>query len=142
MVKLETLSILTERPVQFINITGKVVDFVSGSKLKNGQVAVITSHTTTGIVLQENLECLAIDMEECLERLVPTNIPYAHAHFLRSYGATGNNSTGHLKAILVGNNCILPVIEGKVIRGSAQDIFLAEFDGPQLRKVFFQVIGE
>jgi len=119
-----------------------VVDFVSGSKLINGQVAVITSHTTSGILLQENLECLEIDMEECLDRLVPTNIPYAHAHFLRSYGATGNNSTGHLKAILVGNNCILPVIEGKVIRGSAQDIFFAEFDGPQLRKVFLQVIGE
>jgi secondary thiamine-phosphate synthase enzyme len=142
MVKLETLSILTERPVQFINITDRVINFVSGSKLRNGQVAIITSHTTTGILLQENLECLEIDMEECLERLVPKNCSYAHAHFLRSYGATGNNSTGHLKAILVGNNCLLPVVDGNILRGSAQDIFLAEFDGPQLRKVFLQVIGD
>jgi secondary thiamine-phosphate synthase enzyme len=141
MDKLETLSILTERPVQFINITEKVVNFVTRSNLKDGLVAIMTSHTTTGILLQENLECLEIDMEECLERLVPNNVPYAHAHFLRSYGATGNNSAGHLKAILVGNNCLLPVIEGKVLKGSAQDIFLAEFDGPQLRKVFLQVIG-
>jgi secondary thiamine-phosphate synthase enzyme len=142
MVKLITLSILTEKPAQFINLTKNVIDFVSDSGLKDGLVTVITSHTTTGILVQESLECVETDMEECLDRLVPKDAAYAHAHFLRSYGATGNNSTGHLKAILIGNNCIFPVIDGQVIRGSAQDIYLAEFDGPQRRKVYLEVIGE
>jgi thiamine phosphate synthase YjbQ (UPF0047 family) len=34
------------------------------------------------------------------------------------------------------------VIDGQVIRGSAQDIYLAEFDGPQRRNVYLEVIGE
>ena len=142
MVKMVTLSILTEKPVQFLNITGKVLDFVAGSGLNNGQVAVITSHTTTGILVQESLECLETDMDECLDRLIPKDAPYAHAHFLRSYGATGNNSTGHLKAILIGNHCVFPVINRELIHGDAQDIYFVEFDGPQLRKIFIEVIGE
>ena len=48
-----------------------------------------------------------------LEGLVPTRDVYAHAHFLPSYGATGGNSPGHIKSMLVGNHCVLPVQGGR-----------------------------
>ena len=35
---------------------------------------------------------MEIDIEEMLERMVPTVYPYAHSHFLPSYGATGGNA--------------------------------------------------
>jgi thiamine phosphate synthase YjbQ (UPF0047 family) len=44
--------------------------------------------------------------------------------------------------MLSGNSCMLPIQDGKMISGHAQDIYLAEFDGPQSRKVYIQVIGE
>jgi secondary thiamine-phosphate synthase enzyme len=142
MVKIQTLSRLTRSEVELVNITKDVHDFVAHSGIKDGLVAVITTHTTTGILVNENLECVGIDIEEALDRLIPKDAPYAHAHFLPSYGATGNNSAGHLKSMLVGNHCAFPVMDGKIICGSAQDIFLAEFDGPQRRNIYIEVIGE
>lgn len=142
MVKLMNISVLTKAPFEMVKITEEVHKVVEECEIKNGVAAVITSHTTTGIIVNEGLRCVEVDIEEMLDRLVPDNMPYAHAHFLPSYGATGNNSVGHLKSALVGNNCMFPVIDGKIVCGSAQDIYLAEFDGPQLRKVYIEVIGE
>ena len=77
-----------------------------------------------------------------MERMVPTVYPYAHSHFLPSYGATGGNAPGHLKSLLAGNHAVLPVMDGKLYCGRAQDIYFAEFDGVQSRKVFITVMGE
>ena len=64
-----------------------------------------------------------------------------HAHFLPSYGATGNNSCGHIKSMICGNSCFFPS-KMATSCGSAQNIYLAEFDGPQKRKVYVEVLGE
>ena len=75
-------------------------------------------------------------------RIAPLDAPYAHAHFLPSYGATGNNSCGHIKSMITGNSCFFPVKDGHIVCGGAQNIYLAEFDGPQKRKVYVEVLGE
>ena len=36
----------------------------------------------------------------------------------------------------------MPVIDGKMVLGMAQDIYLAEFDGVQQRTVFLEIMGE
>jgi len=142
MVKLDTLYYLSDRVCQFIKITDDVHAAAEASGVTNGLVAVITAHTTCGIIVNEALPCVEKDIATMLEEMVPLNAPYAHAHFLPSYGATGNNSQGHLKSTLVGNSCMFPLIDGKIVCGGAQDIYLVEFDGPQKRKVFVEVIGE
>jgi secondary thiamine-phosphate synthase enzyme len=142
MVKMMEKKYITEKEFQLIPVTQVVRDFVAESGIQNGVVFVITSHTTTGITVNENLSCLYSDIEETLERLIPTNYPYAHAHFLPSYGATGGNAPGHLKSLLCGNHAVLPIKDGVIQCGFAQDIYLAEFDGPQVRRIFVQVQGE
>ena len=59
-----------------------------------------------------------------------------------AYGATGGNSPGHIKSMLVGNHCVLPVQGGKVVLGHAQDIYFAEFDGIKNRKYYIEIMGE
>lgn len=142
MVRLETLSYLSDRVCQFIKITDDVHAAAEASGVTDGLVAVITPHTTCGIIVNEGLPCVEKDIDAMLEGMVPLDAPYAHAHFLPSYGATGNNSQGHLKSTLIGNSCMFPIMGGAIVRGSAQDIYLVEFDGPQRRKVFVEVIGE
>lgn len=142
MVVLETIEKLSKKPEAYILITNDVHEVVEKSGVKNGLVAVITAHTTTGIIVNEALPCVESDICDMLEKMAPLEENYAHAHFLPSYGATGNNSQGHLKSLVCGNSCMFPVKNGKIVCGSAQDIYLAEFDGPQLRKVFIEVIGE
>lgn len=142
MVVLQTIKVMSRKVEEFINITEKVHAIVRDSGVQNGLVAVITAHTTTGIIVNEGLPCVETDIADTLTRMVPLEAPYAHAHFLPSYGATGNNSTGHIKSMLCGNHCLFPVIDGKIKCGDAQDIYLVDFDGPQARHVFVEVIGE
>lgn len=142
MVVLKTIRRMSHAPEEYMNITKEVHEIVETSGVKNGLVAVITAHTTTGIFVNEALPCVETDISEMLEKMAPLDAPYAHAHFLPSYGATGNNSQGHLKSLITGNNCMFPVIDGKIVCGGAQEIYLVDFDGPQSRKVFVEVMGE
>lgn len=142
MVKLSDFVVHTTKYTDFINITKEVEDHVTSSGINNGVVFIITAHTTTGIAVNEALECLQSDMYDLLWRLVPENLNYAHSRMLHSYGTTAGNPTGHLRSHLTGNHAIFPVQNGKLLKGGAQEIFLCEFDGAQSRKIYIQVIGE
>ncbi len=142
MLDLQEITWMSKKPEEFHMITEEVHKIVENSPVKNGFVLVLTAHTTTGIMINEGLPCVETDIGDMLTKIVPLEAPYAHAHFLPSYGATGNNSTGHLKSFICGNHCIFPVLNGKIVCGGAQDIYLVEFDGPQTRRVFVEVYGE
>ena len=75
MVKMMEKKYITEKEFQLIPVTQVVRDFVAESGVQNGVVFVITSHTTTGITVNETLDCLYAAIEETLERLIPTNYP-------------------------------------------------------------------
>ncbi len=142
MVVYKSITLLTKQYNEMILITGEVEKAVSESGIVDGIVAVITNHTTTGITVNESVECLESDIDTLLCRLVPENYPYSHARMLKSYGSTAGNPTGHLKAHLTGNHCIFPVVKGKIIKGDAQDVYFCEFDGPAKRTINISLIGE
>lgn len=138
----QTIDLLTEKYNQMILITNHLREAVSASGIKNGLAAVITTHTTTGIMVNEALECLESDIEDALQRLVPEDHPYAHARILPSYGSTAGNPTGHIKSMLTGNNCLFPIVNGELVMGGAQDVYFMEFDGPAKRTITITIMGE
>ncbi|WP_160679225.1 secondary thiamine-phosphate synthase enzyme YjbQ [Clostridium sp. C8-1-8] len=142
MVVYESFTLLTKDYNQLIVLTDKISEVVLKSGIKNGIVVVITKHTTTGITVNESLECLENDIQTFLERLIPEDFPYTHARMLRSYGSTAGNPTGHLKAHITSNNCIFSIVNGEIVKGDAQDIYFCEFDGPARRTVSVSIIGE
>jgi secondary thiamine-phosphate synthase enzyme len=142
MFKHQTLTIYTKEYNQMIVITDHLRKAVAESGVQNGLAAVVTLHTTTGISVNEALECLESDIGDLLGRLAPEDHPYAHARILRSYGSTAGNPTGHLKAMLTGNHCLFPVVSGQLVMGEAQEIYFYEFDGPAKRTITFTVTGE
>ena len=115
---------------------------VAESGVKNGMVTVMTKHTTTGVTVNEALECLESDMETALSLFAPEDRPYSHARMLRDYGSTAGNPTGHLKAMLTGNHCHFLIHDGVLQRGGAQDVYFCEFDGPASRNVLVIVEGQ
>ena len=127
---------------KMIKITDELKKAVEESGIKNGQLLAETAHTTTGITVNEGLECLEHDMMQVMRKVVPVNNDYAHAHFLPTYGRTSANATGHLRGMLFGNHCHFIVKDGKLALGAAQDAYLVEMDGPQNRKVMISIIGE
>ncbi|MBQ3090751.1 MAG: YjbQ family protein [Oscillospiraceae bacterium] len=142
MMYVDSISMRTKTYNQFILITEDVRRIAAESGIKNGMITVITKHTTTGVTVNEALECLESDIAEFLERLVPEDHPYAHARMLRDYGSTAGNPTGHLKAHLTGNHCHFPIVDGKILCGGAQEIYFCEFDGPAHRTINVIVQGE
>ena len=142
MIEIIPLHYMTDEYNQYLIITKDVEEAIQKCKIKNGMVTVETKHTTTGISVNEALECLESDIDVFLGKLVPEDAPYSHCHILRDYGSTGGNPTGHIKAMLTGNHCHFPLIDGKLVKGSAQDIWFCEFDGPSQRTVNVIIQGD
>ncbi len=142
MIEIIPLHYMTDEYNQYLIITKDVEEAIQKSKIKNGMVTVETKHTTTAISVNEALECLESDIDVFLGKLVPEDAPYSHCHILRDYGSTGGNPTGHIKAMLTGNHCHFPLIDGKLVKGSAQDIWFCEYDGPSQRTVNVIIQGD
>ena len=138
----KTIRILTNQYVELDVITPQVEAIVAESGVKNGMVTVMTKHTTTGVTVNEALECLESDIEVALSLFAPEDRPYSHARMLRDYGSTAGNPTGHLKALLTGNHCHFLIQDGEIIRGGAQEVYFCEFDGPASRNILVMVEGQ
>ena len=138
----KTIRILTKQYVELDVITPQVEKIVAESGVKNGMVTVMTKHTTTGVTVNEALECLESDIEVALSLFAPEDRPYSHARMLRDYGSTAGNPTGHLKALLTGNHCHFLIQDGEIIRGGAQEVYFCEFDGPASRNILVMVEGQ
>ena len=139
---LKTIRILTKQYVELDVITPQVETIVAESGVKNGMVTVMTKHTTTGVTVNEALECLESDIEVALSLFAPEDRPYSHARMLRDYGSTAGNPTGHLKALLTGNHCHFPIVDGQIVRGGAQEVYFCEYDGPASRNILVMVEGQ
>lgn len=142
MVKHKQIVLYSDVYNGFFKITDEVKNAVTECNIKDGVVFVISAHTTSGIIVNESLECVESDMNDLLCKLVPEDGNYAHAHFLYSYGAMAGNPTGHLKSLICGNHCIFPLMNGELLCGAAQEIYFAEFDGPRPRTITITVIGD
>lgn len=141
MHKTMKFSMLTEQYNQFIPITGQIEQAVAQSGIQDGLVTVISLHTTTGIMVNEKLECLESDILDMLARLAPEEYPYAHARMLADYGSTAGNPTGHLKSMVAGNHCHFALEQGRLVKGEAQDVYFCEFDGPAHRSWVVSISG-
>lgn len=142
MIKTNHMSLLSRNYCEFIRITEIIEQSVAASGIRNGLVTVLSKHTTTGIMVNESLECLESDLMELLGRLAPEEYPYAHARMLLDYGSTAGNPTGHLKSHLTGNHCHFILENGGLVRGEAQDVYFCEFDGPAQRTYLIQIMGD
>ena len=138
----ESVTLLTATYNAMLIITDSVARAVEKRGIQNGLVTVVSRHTTTGIAVNEALECLESDIDGFLGRLAPEDFPYAHARMLKDYGSTAGNPTGHLKAHVTGNHCHMPVADGRILKGGAQEIYFCEFDGPASRTYDIVVMGD
>lgn len=125
----------TPKRKELVNLTEKVQDLVSKSKIQEGFCLVSAMHITAGIWVNDEEPGLKQDLMEFLERLAPV-ADYRH-HL------TGeDNADAHLKRTLVGHQTVLPVTQGKLDLGPWEQIFYAEFDGQRRKRVVVKIIGE
>ncbi len=126
------LEIYTERRTHFVDITDEVKEVVSRSGVDEGICYVYVPHTTAGVFINENADPdVRIDIENTLEKLIPWVSNYRHVE---------GNAAAHIKSVIVGSSVSIPISKGKLLLGTWQGIFFAEFDGPRTRKVIVKII--
>lgn len=135
-----TLNFATGERVELKGITDEIHSFVAQSPVRYGIVHVSTLHTTTGLVLNEIEGALVSDMTTLFEQLVPRGVYYKHNDPLLT-GCARKNADAHLRAMVVGHSLSIPVEDGRLKLGTWQRVLLAEFDGPNERRVHLQVMG-
>ena len=111
-----------------------------------GIVNVQTLHTTTAIVVNEGEPLLMADFAALLQKVAPCDVAYRHDDLqARAVNLTADervNGHSHCRALLLAPSACLNVVDGHLLLGRWQRVFLAELDGPRARDVSVLIIGE
>ncbi len=126
------LEVRTRAHSELQDITSQVQRVVAESGVQEGVCHVFVPHTTAGLTLNENWDPdVRGDLVRALAAVVP-DIRFRHGE---------GNSPAHLMSTLVGASEMLLVRGGRLVLGSWQGIYLAEFDGPRSRRVLVKVMS-
>ncbi len=126
----------TKGEIDLVDITREVERIVEESGIENGQTLVFVPGATGAIVTIEHESGLLEDFKRALKELVPKGKGYLHDRI-------DDNAHSHLRATLLGASECFPVVDGRLVRGTWQQIFFVELDvRPRHRRVMVQVMGE
>ncbi len=145
-VNMRRLAFETTEAIQFVDITDEVADAVRSTGVKDGIVTIVSRHTTMAVRIQEAEPLLLEDLLGFLRRLAPSNVHYQHNDFrIRTHHMHDDespNGHSHCLQFLLGTSETVPVMDGELLLGQWQRIFLVELDGPRAkREVLVQTVG-
>jgi secondary thiamine-phosphate synthase enzyme len=101
----------------------------------DGLVNIFVPHATAGLALMEVGSGSEVDLLVALERLLPRDSRYQHAHGSPGHGAD------HLLPVLVSPSVTIPVLGGRIALGTWQSLVLVDLnvDNPR-RHVRFTLL--
>lgn len=119
-------------------ITHEIESKLSG-ELKNGIINLFLQHTSAALTLNENADPdVRVDFESFMDKLIPDG-DRIFVHTLEG----PDDMSAHLKSSILGASVTIPVVNGRLILGTWQGIYLCEFrDHATPRRIFATFIGE
>jgi secondary thiamine-phosphate synthase enzyme len=103
---------------RMVDLTADVRAFAESSS--DGLVHVFVPHATAGLALMETGSGSEEDLEDALERLLPRDNRYRHAHGSRGHGAD------HLLPAFLAPSLSVPVVGGRLMLGTWQSVVLVD----------------
>jgi secondary thiamine-phosphate synthase enzyme len=91
------------------------------------------------------LKELIEDIKVFLSKLVPESECYLHndLHLRKNIPEDEPiNAHSHLMAMMLNNNEIIPIVDGKLALGTYQSVLFFELDGARKRTILCQIWGE
>ncbi|BEP17698.1 secondary thiamine-phosphate synthase enzyme YjbQ [Pyrofollis japonicus] len=126
----------TSKRLEAINITRYVEEAVRESGIQNGICLVFAPHATAAIIANEFEPGLIDDYIEFIKQVFKPDYRWKH-------NLIDNNAHAHLASAVIGPSRIFPVKDGRLVRGTWQEIILLELDGPRSsRRIIVEVLGE
>lgn len=127
----------TTAGTDILDLTDDVEDTVRKAGLQDGIVVVGIAGSTASVTTIEFEPGVVQDLRAAIERLAPDGIRYAHDD---RWG--DGNGYAHVRSALLGPSATFAVHQGKVVRGTWQQIVLCDFDNrPRNREVYVQMVG-
>ena len=122
-----------------INVSKQIIDFIDGSKIKNGILNLSILHTSASLIVQENAsKNVLVDLENFYNKLVPMD---EKLYFHKIEGI--DDMPAHIKTTLTNTNLSFSIIENKLKLGEWQGIYLFEHRLERyFRSIFCHIIGE
>lgn len=132
----KTLTLSTKEKYQLVDLTESIEKVVSESGIQMGLCLVHASHATAAIICNEHENGLIHDILRKVKELFPSDAGYLHDRI-------DDNASSHIASALIGASRAFPIDDGQLVRGTWQNIFLIELDGPRTRRIVnIHIIGE
>jgi secondary thiamine-phosphate synthase enzyme len=120
-----------------IDITRELAAAIADSGISEGQASAFVRGSTAAVTTMEFEPGGVHDLRALLDRLVPIEGDYEHNRLNHD-----TNSHAHQRASIVGPSEVVPVIGGRPVLGTWQQLVLIDFDDrPRERTVVLQVVG-
>lgn len=131
------LRFTTQGDADVVDITTEVQGGVDEFGVTEGQALIFVKGSTAAISTMEFEPGGVHDLREMLERLIPTHGDYEHNRLNHD-----TNSHAHQRASLIGPSEAVPIIDGRLVLGTWQQLVLLDFDDrPRERTVVVQVLS-
>jgi secondary thiamine-phosphate synthase enzyme len=138
--------LVTSRCGELIDVTDDLRAVVADSGVADGMALVYSPHTTCAIAINELEDGFLEDFAEALCQLAPEGSYYRHDDLgRRTQGLEADfpNGHSHVRAgLLSSSSQTIPIVDGSLMLGQWQRVFLCELDRARPRKVFMQVLGD
>jgi len=135
-VHVKVLELKTSERFQIVDITREVERVVAESGVKNGICIIHAPHATAAIVLNEHEQGLIRDILSKLRELFPPEADWLHNRI-------DDNAHAHVASAFIGSTRVLPVVNSRLVRGTWQNVFFVEMDGPRPRReILVEILGE
>jgi secondary thiamine-phosphate synthase enzyme len=129
----------TADPIQILDITGQVRDWVATTGIREGLLTVTSLHTTARVNVNEREPQLEKDIVTWLKRFVPKDGDWLH-NLVAVDGR--DNAHSHILGLFMNSSETIPIAGGEMVLGSWQAIFFIELDGPRERRgLELQIMG-
>jgi secondary thiamine-phosphate synthase enzyme len=120
------------------DLTASVEGIVAESGVRTGMVNVFNIGSTGAVGMIEFEQGLQRDLPEVFDRLIPPSRDYGHERAWHD-----GNGHSHLQATIQGPSLTVPIRDGKMVRGTWQQIFHLDCDvKPRRRSVLVTVTGD
>ncbi len=127
----------TTGKTDIVDLTPQVSEKLGETAIRNGTVNLFIPGSTAALTTIEYERGVINDLRKAIDRIAPEDMYYEHNE---RWG--DGNGYSHVRAALIGPSLTIPVIEGRMVLGTWQQIVLLDFDNrPRERRILVQITG-
>ncbi|MBB4003897.1 secondary thiamine-phosphate synthase enzyme YjbQ [Aurantimonas endophytica] len=120
-----------------LDISRRVAEQLRSAGAKDGLVTLFVRHTSASLIIQENADPdVRHDLLLALDRLAPEDAGYVHTI------EGPDDMPAHIKAALTATSLAIPVMDGRMVLGTWQGVYLVEHRArPHSREIVLHFAG-